>query len=57
MHSQWAERCQLRRKKQALPEMVLKAREAHQKDQLILAVGGRLGVEEGQVLTYHESRL
>ena len=57
MHSQWAERCQLRRKKQALPEMVLKAREAHQKDQLILAVGGGLGVEEGQVLTYHESRL
>lgn len=34
---------------------MLKAREAHQKDQLILAVGGGLGVGEGQMTTYHES--
>ena len=57
MHSQWAERRQLTRKKPALREMVLKAREAHQKDQLILAVGGGLGVGEGQLTTYHESGL
>lgn len=56
MHSQRAGRRQLTRKKQALCEMALKTREAHQREKVTLAVGGGVA-GEGQVMIDHESRL